>query len=201
MPLRRTATLALALAAAGCHAPADAGPPPVLIANPASIALPVGTTTGVGATVRDLAGPPRFAWRSLAPDVAEIVRTTDVGAILVRGARIGTTQLVVRLADRADVADTVEVAVTAPPCQPLGMTVKPSVMELAVGASQRIEATFIPCVGTTTDTTVTWRSIQPQVATVDSTGLVTGVAPGVATIVAASRATPNIQAVSTVTVR
>ena len=73
------------------------------------------------------------------------------------------------------------VNVTAAPKPATGISLNKSTLELTVGASETLVATVTPA--DTTDT-VTWDTGRSDVATVDSTGKVTAVAPGTAVIAA-----------------
>jgi uncharacterized protein YjdB len=61
-----------------------------------------------------------------------------------------------------------------------GVTLNESTLELAQGGSKALTATVVPV--TAANKNVSWSSSDPQVATVSSSGTVTGVAPGTATI-------------------
>ena len=90
--------------------------------------------------------------------------------------------------------------VTPGPCFDLGPMVSPNTATIAVGDTVRVRAFMTQCI-TPSDTTALWTSVQPAIANVDSFGLVTGLAPGIATIRVAPRSAPNIVAVVTITVR
>ena len=66
-----------------------------------------------------------------------------------------------------------------------GVTVSPTSATINIGATQLLTATLSPT--TASDTVVTWVSSDPTKATVDSTGLVTGVAIGTVTITATTQ--------------
>lgn len=77
--------------------------------------------------------------------------------------------------------DSSKVTVTAAPKPATGISLNKSTLELTVGESETLVATVEPA--DTTDT-VTWDTGRSDVATVDSTGKVTAVAPGTAVIAA-----------------
>lgn len=62
------------------------------------------------------------------------------------------------------------------------VTVSPSSASVAVGATQRFSAAASDATGASVTTTYTWSSTNPAVATVDATGLATGVAAGTTVI-------------------
>jgi len=65
---------------------------------------------------------------------------------------------------------------------PTGITVSPTAASIGVGAPQQITATVQPA--TATNRNVTWTTSNNAIATVSTTGLVTGLSPGTATITA-----------------
>jgi hypothetical protein len=78
-----------------------------------------------------------------------------------------------------------------------GVTVSPTSATLSPGATQQITATIAP--NNATNKNVTWTSNNPAVATVNSTGLVTALASGTATITATTQ-DGSKTATSTITV-
>ncbi len=201
MPFRRTLAALVALCAAACsNDPATLRVPVDLVTNPSSITMAQGQQTTVGATVSGISNPVRLEWRSLAPGVASVEPATGSGATVL-GIAPGATRIVVSLGGRPDVEDTVAVTVTSPPCLLRSVTLSPNQATIAVGDTVRIRASVPQCNGQPADTSAVWTSLQPAVANVDSFGLVTGLAPGVATVRVASRAAPNIVSTSTITVR
>lgn len=79
-----------------------------------------------------------------------------------------------------------------------GITISPDRVTLAVGETKRLSVTVhAPGV---VDGTVTWRSDDTAIARVDTTGLVTAVGPGTATVTAISNHDTSLQAAATVTV-
>jgi DNA/RNA endonuclease G (NUC1) len=73
-----------------------------------------------------------------------------------------------------------------PPGDPATVTVSPSSGQLAVGATMQMSAAAVDSLGQPTTTTMTWTSLDASIASVSSSGLVTGVAAGTTGIVAAA---------------
>ena len=86
----------------------------------------------------------------------------------------------------------------AAPGMPVGaVTVSPATAEVTVGATVQLTATTTDSGGNVlTDRPVTWASADPSVATVDQTGLVSGVSGGPVTITAMSEGQSGTAAVS-----
>lgn len=89
-------------------------------------------------------------------------------------------------------------AQTTPTVLPKSITLKATPTEIQVGGKSQVSVTFTP--ENTTDKTVIYTSLNPQVATVDESGKVTGVAKGTATINARSNANSAVTAVVDITV-
>ncbi len=87
---------------------------------------------------------------------------------------------------------------TAPTEEVRGVQVSPEAATLLRGSSMTLTAAVLPW--TLTDRSVIWSSSNPEVATVDEDGVVTGVAAGTAVITAASVRNPNVSASCTVTI-
>lgn len=79
-----------------------------------------------------------------------------------------------------------------------GVTVSPTTATIGVGATQQLTATVAPANATNKD--VTWSTTNAGVATVNSSGLVTGVGAGSATITVTSQDDPTKSATSAITV-
>jgi uncharacterized protein YjdB len=76
-----------------------------------------------------------------------------------------------------------------PPAPPATVTVAPATATIAVSATQQLTATVKDSAGNTlTGQPIAWASLTPARATVNSTGLVTGLAAGVDTVTATSSA-------------
>lgn len=80
-----------------------------------------------------------------------------------------------------------------------GITLDKTEGVLTVGNTVTVTATFTP--DTTTNASVTWSSSDEAIATVDSEGKITAVAPGTATITAVSDSNPDANATYAVTVQ
>lgn len=86
-----------------------------------------------------------------------------------------------------------------PPGAPATVTVLPASVSLSPGATTQLSATAKDTLGQPTSTTFTWTSINPGVATVNGSGLVTAVGAGTTGVIAAA---PNGKAdTSSVTVQ
>ena len=89
-----------------------------------------------------------------------------------------------------------ELQITVKPA-PTNLTLDPTSLSVKVGETGTIAATVTP---EDADQTVTWSSSDTDIATVDNTGKVTGVAEGEAVITAKCNADNNVTATCTVTV-
>lgn len=85
--------------------------------------------------------------------------------------------------------------ITVSPAEPTGVSVTPTTLEVAPGYTGELTATVLPA---TASQKVTWRSGDASVATVDQTGMVTGVSAGETQVFAASS---TQEAACTVTVQ
>ena len=142
--------------------------------TPADASMPVGGTQQFAAS----GGTSPYTWSLSNPDVGSI---DSAGLFTARAA--GTTN--VTATDSAGTAGSASVTV-------VGMTVTPADAAIAIGASVQLTASN----GTAP---YRWSSSDSNVATVDSTGLVQGVAVGAVTITATDAA--NATATSRVTVQ
>jgi len=149
--------------------------------SPTSLALTVGSSQAVTATPRDASGNPltgrSVSWSSSNTGVAIVNQSGTVS-----GVSVGTA--VVTAASEGQTA-TLNVTVTA--ATVASVTLSASSVALSVGESQAITATPRDAGNNPlTGRTVTWSSSNAGIATVSSSGLVTGVAVGTATITATS---------------
>jgi uncharacterized protein YjdB len=113
---------------------------------------------------------------------------------LVTPVAAGTTQIRVRTTD-GGFTDSCEVNVTAA-AVPVSSVAIPSDLSIARGGAATLTATILPI--TSTNKSLTWTSSDPLVATVSSTGIVSGIRVGTTTITATS--VSNSSASSTCTV-
>ena len=193
-----------ALAACGRDDPASAVPR-TLTPNPASLWLFPGASTVVRVTANGgSADRMRVTWESSAPDVVAVVPTA-AGASTATFTGLRSGSAAVRVSARIGHAwadSTIPVVVTTAPCPLAGPSMTPQTSPLLPGETVRLRITPPACGRAAGDTLATWLSLDTLVAVVDSTGLVTARASGVATI----RATllpmpPRLAAVATITVR
>ena len=87
---------------------------------------------------------------------------------------------------------------TTPTDEISGVQVAPQSMTLLKGSRKTLSARVQPW--TATDRTVTWTSANPEIATVDADGVVTGVSAGETVITVASKLDPQVTATCSVTV-
>ena len=127
---------------------------------------------------------------------AVLLRANDGGkavyTVTVTAKKTGTATITAAF---GSISDTLAVTVTTPV---KSVTLNETSLSIAKTKTARLTATVLPA--SADNKTVTWTSNAPAVATVDETGLVTGVAVGTATITATSAADTTKTAACTVTV-
>jgi uncharacterized protein YjdB len=148
---------------------------------PASVALRVGATAQLSATATDSANNVLtgrvVTWSSSAPAVATVSATGLVSAVAAGSATITATS--------EGKSGTAAVSVTVIPVA--SVSVAPATAALRVGAKVQLSATTKDSAGNIlTGRAVTWSSNATGVATVSTSGMVTAVAPGSASITATS---------------
>lgn len=146
-----------------------------------SVTLGVGSTLALQALVRDAAGKAitnrPVVWTSGDETIATVSAAGVVTAV-----RIGNVQIAATVDGRSAVT-----TLTVSPRAVASVQVTPSDPRLLVGASIKLSAQTLDENGAALDgRRVEWRSSDARVAAVDSTGMVIGVAPGVATITVTS---------------
>lgn len=148
--------------------------------QPSSASVTVGQSTTLTATVKDVNGnvvTRTVSWSSSNTSVATV---TQAG--VVTGVASGTATIT---ATADGVSGTASVSVSLVPVATV--TVQPSTATISVGQTVTLSATTKDANGNVlTGRTVTWSSSNTSIATVSSTGVVTGVAAGTATITATS---------------
>lgn len=157
--------------------------PPVasVLVGPASDTVVTGATVTYTATPRDAAGA-TLTGRSITWSSANTAIATVNASGVVTGVAAGSTTI---RATSEGVQGTAAILVTVRPVATV--MVGPSVDTVNVGASAPFTVTLRDATGATlTGRTVTWSSTNTAVATVNASGVVTGVAAGTATIRATS---------------
>ena len=150
----------------------------IVITPPSSTSSPLNLAIGASVTLSALVLPHNatdrsVVWSSLSPLVAQVSATGVVTAI-----SHGTASIEARTQDGA--WETAKVYVTLPPNRVTGITTPPGVVALTTGATRTITATILP--SNATIRLVRWASNNPFVATVNATGVITAVSPGVAAV-------------------
>ena len=168
-----------------------AGLPALVTISPAPATVGAeGDTIKLSATVRDgrdrVITYPSMTWTSSAPTVASVAQTSgDIGpaAATVTGVSLGSATI---RATAGPASGTVLVTVTTPP--PAGsVTVTPASATMLVRMSKRLSASVRDANGRVLPgRPVAWSTVPASVATVDATGLVTGVDSGSAAVIATS---------------
>ena len=144
--------------------------------SPTTASVGVGGNTSLTATVAPTdATEQKVNWTSGNNAIA-----TVSGSGVVSGVAVGTVTITATTQDGNKTA-TCTVTVT-PKVVVTGVTVSPTAISIAAGATTTLAATIAP--SDATITVVTWTSSNTAIATVSSTGLVTGKTAGNATITA-----------------
>ena len=149
-----------------------------VVVSPDSIELVISDSSRLALVGRDASGAVvpglTVTWRSLAADVASV----DASG-LVRGLAAGATYVVGQV---GTLEDSARVVVVAAEPTVASVTVEPDPVSVADGDTTRLTATVLDADGNELTRTVTWSSSSAAVATVNTTGLVTGEAAGTAFI-------------------
>jgi hypothetical protein len=152
--------------------------------SPPSAIIAVGGTVQLTASLKDAGGEPLYGrvvtWASDAPGVADVSPNG-----LVTGKTAGGPVTITATSEGQSGTSSVTVTATAEPVA--SVEVAPSSASIAVGGTVQLTATPKDAGGQPlTGRTITWASNATGVATVSTTGLVTGVAAGPATVTATS---------------
>ena len=177
-------------------------PPPVVTTvtvSPSAPSILIGATVTLSATVKDAQGNvmtgQSITWSSSNTAVATV---SNVG--VVNGIAAGSATITASCAGKSGTAT---VTVTSPPPPPppppvvTTVTVSPSSASVVAGSTVSLSATVKDGQGNVmTGQTVTWSTNNAAAATVNSTGVVTGVAAGSATITATSSGKSGTSAIT-----
>jgi uncharacterized protein YjdB len=138
-----------------------------------TLRIVVGGTNQLSATVTpDNATNKNVTWTSSDENVATVSTTG-----LVKGLMVGTATVTVATIDGNKTASCI---VTVSPVSVTAVTLSKNASSILVGGTDQLFATVTP--DTAADKNVSWTSLDANVATVSTTGLVTGVTIGTATI-------------------
>ncbi|MEO5511023.1 MAG: Ig-like domain-containing protein [Longimicrobiales bacterium] len=164
-------------------------PPIEISVTPKTAALLPGATQQLTATVTG-ASNTAVTWSSSNPAVATVSSTGLVTAVAAGNASIIATS-------QANTERRGGASITVRPLPAIEIKVSPERVAMVTGRTAQLSAV----VRNTSNTGVTWSSSNPAVATVSSTGLVTGVTAGTAMIIATSVADADKRGGAGVTVR
>ena len=173
-----------------------------VVVTPPTSSAPVGGSTQLSASVRDAAGAElsgRLVGWSSSDEAVAVVSSTG----RVSGLKAGTVTITASSEGKSGTA-----TVTVTPAPVASVTVTPPTASVVAGQTTTLQAQTLDVNGAVlTGRAVAWSSSNNGVATVSSAGVVTGVAPGTATITATSEGksataaiTVTVVPVATVTV-
>jgi hypothetical protein len=162
--------------------------------TPTTITVPVNGTQAFFAQALDGSNNPiaagTFTWTSSAPGVAVVTQDGIATAITA-----GTAQITATVATITSANSTM--TVVAPVAT---VTIAPPTSTVRIGGTQQFTAAAKDAAGNTlAGVVITWRVSFAGVATIDSHGLLTGVAPGTVTVVAQAGGQQSAPATVTVT--
>lgn len=163
-------------------------PPPAAVASVSislnSGSISTGQTTQATTVLKDAQGNV-LTGRTISYNSSSTSVATVSGSGLVTAVGPGTSTIT---ATSEGKSDTATITVTAPPAAAVAsVSVSPNSGAIVVGSTLSLSATTVDASGATlTGRTVTWSSSDPQIASVSSSGVVTAVAAGSATITAMS---------------
>jgi uncharacterized protein YjdB len=161
-----------------------------LTVNPAISAIRAGDVQTFVADVVGEAGVSRSVnWSTSNSAVATIAATGVLTAIAPGSVTVSATAV-------ADTGKVASAALTVLPSK--GVAITPATVSIATGVTQQLVASVVLDPGSAQ--TVTWASSAPSVATVNASGVVTGVALGSATITATSTFDPTFKGSTTINV-
>lgn len=162
-----------------------------ILIDPGTASVGTGQTVRLTATVQiDPGLPTTVTWRSVATSIATVSSSG-----VVTGVAQGTTQI-----QAISTADTTLRGTAVVNVVPVvrSVAVSPTSASVFIGDTRQLAATVSADAGVAQ--TVTWRTSNPAIATVNATGLVTAVALGNATITVLSTVDTTRRATATITV-
>lgn len=172
------------------------GETPAVIAvtiNPDTVGLLIGGTEQLRADVDATGGAEEsVTWSSSDINIATV---SDNG--LVTGVAPGDVTITATSTFDVTIRGTAAVTVTAAPTV-VAVTIVPSEEEIQIGEDFQLEAEVTR--SGDASQAVTWSSLPPGIVSVNEDGLVTGVAPGTATVTATSDHDPSISGTAQITV-
>ncbi|HYT72635.1 MAG TPA: Ig-like domain-containing protein, partial [Gemmatimonadales bacterium] len=158
--------------------------------TPPSPTIPQGQTVQLGATVMDTSGNPLSSQVTWASGNSAVATVSSSG--LVTGVTAGSATITATSGGQTGSA-----TVTVTPVSVASVAVSPATASVPVGQTVPLTAAPKDANGTTlSGRAVSWTSSNTSVATVDASGLVTGVAVGSATITATSEGQSGSAAVT-----
>lgn len=173
--------------------------PEAVALNQQTISLEVGETFVLEATVTPSnVTNPALIWSSTQPSVATVGQDGKVIALSNGQAVVTVTTLSGGKTDACVVTVYSKSGPGPEPGEPVeGVSVSPATLEIAEGATAQLTATVSPADAVQD---VMWASLNPEIASVDNSGLVTGKTKGSTKIYARSTADQDKQGVCEVTV-
>lgn len=152
--------------------------------SPASISIAVGTTGALQATVKDAQGGV-MSGQTITWSTSDAAVATVNGSGVVTGIATGTATITATCAGKSGTSTVTITSAPPPPPVVTTVTVSPPTASLTVGATAALSATVKDAQGNVmTGQTIAWTTSNASIATVNSTGMVTAVAAGSATITA-----------------
>ena len=148
--------------------------------SPGAASVAVAATTTLGATARD-AGNNILPGRVIAWSSSDSSKATVSPTGVVTGVTKGSVTITATSEGHSGSA-----TITVVPGAPAFVTVSPNPLSVISGATAQLTATVQDASGDTITASVSWNTLSPAIATVNGSGLVTGVAEGTTIVTATS---------------
>nr|MCU0624716.1 Ig-like domain-containing protein [Gemmatimonadaceae bacterium] len=175
--------------------------PASVVITPATAAIAAGATRALTAVVRDARGNPVSGAVVTWSSADEAIATVDAAGVVTAVAAGATAVRARSTAGATTVEAAASITVTAPPATVVTIAPAPVPSLDRIGGTVQLTASVATGGVPVTGATVAWASLDPAVATVSPTGLVTAVANGTARITATfAGVTPAATATATVPV-